>query len=57
MTKYFNIRSNYGVETLDSLSREDFADSKSFRAEIKRLLKEYHIAGINVYLSQRASKK
>lgn len=54
--KYFNIKSNYGVETVDCLDPNDFNSGKEFRTELKRLKNEYHIAGINVYISQRCDK-
>lgn len=57
MTKYFNMRTVYGVETVDMLDSADFLTYKEFRAELKRLLNEYHIAGMQVYISQRADKK
>ena len=56
MTKYLNMRSNYGVETVDELSTEDFETKKAFRAEINRLVSEYHLAGMGVYISVRCTK-
>jgi len=54
---YFNIKTNYGVETVDQISDNDFASYKEFIAEKKRLLKEYHLSGMNVYLSFRCTKE
>lgn len=56
-TIYFNLKSNYGVETVDELCSSDFDTYKEFRAEVRRLLSEYHLAGMNVYTSQRATKE
>jgi len=53
---YFNIKTCYGVETIDELDRKDFASYREFRNESRRLLKEYHIAGINAYRSSRCTK-
>ena len=53
---YFNMRTQYGVETVDELSRKDFNTYKAYRAEVKRLVAEYHMAGMNVYTSQRCCK-
>ena len=50
------MRSSFGVETVDELSRADFNKAKEFRAEVSRLLREYHIAGMNVYTSSRCTK-
>ena len=56
-TIYFNLRSNYGIETVDELCSSDFDTGKEFRAEVRRLVSEYHLAGIAVYTSQRATKE
>ena len=53
---YFNIKSPYGIETIDELNKNDFNNMKEFRLEVKRLVLEYHIAGINVYKSSRCTK-
>lgn len=52
---YFNIKSVYGVETIDQLDRSDFPTYRAFWGEVKRLLHEYHISGIPVYRSQRCT--
>ena len=56
MIKYFNFRSSQGVETVDELNSNDFTTFKGFRKELKRLVGEYHLAGMNVYTSSRACK-
>lgn len=53
---FFNLRTNYGVETIDSVCRNDFESIKDFITEVKRLRNEYHIAGIPAYTSCRATK-
>ena len=55
-TIYFNLRGNYGIETVDSCSREDWATNKEFRHEVKSMLSNYHLAGMPVYTSQRCTK-
>lgn len=50
------MRSSYGVETVDELDRNDFESYKAFKSELKRLISEYRLAGMNVYSSQRACK-
>lgn len=55
--KYLNIKTIYGVETVDELNPKDFETFKEFRAELKRLVKEYHIANMDVYISQRCCKE
>ena len=49
--KYLNIKSCYGVETVDQLDKNDFNSLKEFKQELKRLVNEYRIAGINVYIN------
>jgi hypothetical protein len=54
--KYFNIKTSYGVETVDQLNQFDFLSYKEYRQELRRLISEYRISGMNVYISQRACK-
>lgn len=49
------MKSVYGTETVDELSREDFATFKEFRRELLYLLKNYRMAGMEVYSSQRCT--
>jgi hypothetical protein len=55
--KYFNIKTSYGVETIDQLDAKDFNSYKDYIAELRRLKNEYKLAGMNVYLSQKATKE
>jgi len=57
MTKYLNLKTPYGVETVDQLDRADFNSHKEYRAELIRLRREYHIAGMGVYASSRATRE
>lgn len=54
--KYFNIRTAYGVETVDEINRSDFKSYSDYKNELRRLLSEYRLAGMDVYLSQRCTK-
>ena len=56
MTQFLNMRTNYGVETVDQLDSEDFETKKAFRIELRRLINEYHITGMDVYPSSRCNK-
>lgn len=56
MKRYFNIKSVYGVETVEELNRNDFNSYKDFRKELNKLKTEYIISGMNVYVSQRSDK-
>ena len=53
--KYFNIKSVYGVETVDQIDRKDFGSYKEYRAELKNMLSGYRESGMAVYLSQRCT--
>lgn len=53
MKRYLNMRTSYGVETVDELSLSDFATRKEFIRELNRIINEYHLAGMNVYSSRR----
>jgi hypothetical protein len=56
-TIYFNMRTNYGIETVDQICSIDFENTKDFRKELKSMLYNYHLAGMNVYLSSRSTKE
>jgi len=56
MVRYFNIKGNYGVETVDEINSAEFKTFKEFKTELNRLFKEYQISGFNVYISQKADK-
>lgn len=54
--KYLNLKTNYGIETVDSLNSLNFSTYKEFKTELLRLVKEYRLCNMNVYISQRACK-
>lgn len=56
MTRYINIKTSHGVETVDQLERIDFESYKEFKLELNRLLTEYRLSGMAVYISQRQAK-
>ena len=56
MIKYLNMKTNYGTETVDDLDSRDFQTPREFRAELRRLVNEYHLCGMNVYISSRPDK-
>ena len=53
--KYFNIKTSQGVETVDELNPSDFNSYKEFRTELRRLVNEYKMCGMSVYISQRST--
>lgn len=56
MIIYFNLRAYGYRETVDQIDTRDFPSRKAFRIECKRLVSEYHMAGMPVYLSSRCCK-
>lgn len=56
MTRYINLKTNHGVETVDQLDRQDFGSYTEFKAELNRLITEYRLSGMAVYISQRQAK-
>lgn len=52
---YLNMRSVYGVETVDQISSEDWPNQKEFIKELRSMVSNYHLAGMNVYVSQRCT--
>ena len=56
MIKYLNMKTNYGIETVDDLDSEDFNTYKEFKVELNRLVSEYSMANMNVYISSRPDK-
>jgi hypothetical protein len=53
--RYFNLKSVYGIETIDQISPKDFESYKEFKKELNMLMREYRLAGMNVYISQRCT--
>jgi hypothetical protein len=56
MTKYINIKTSYGVETIDCIERDNFNTFSAYKKEVRRLIKEYKLLGLNSYASQRKAK-
>jgi hypothetical protein len=55
-TIYLNMKSTYGVETVDEFTRENGQSPKEFRKYVNQMVKEYRLAGMNVYKSSRCTK-
>ena len=53
---YLNTKSAYGVETVDQIDRSDFSTYKEYKDELKSMLSNYNLCGMNVYISQRCTK-
>ncbi len=56
--KYLNFETKaHGVETVDQLDRKDFKTNKEFITELNRLVGEYRLSGMEVYISNRCTKE
>jgi hypothetical protein len=53
---YLNLKTSKGIETIDQLERNDFDSFKEYKIELKNMIINYRLAGMNVYKSQRACK-
>jgi hypothetical protein len=56
-TIYLNIKTSYGVETVDEFSKEENQTPKEFRAYVSKMVEEYHLSGMPVYRSTRSTKE
>lgn len=56
MTRYLNTKTQYGVETVDSLDRNEYKTAKEFKQAVAYLVNEYALCGMQVYVSQRCVK-
>jgi hypothetical protein len=54
--KYLNMRTMYGVETVTMLREADCKNYKDFRQQLRQLVADYRMNGMNVYTSQRCTK-
>lgn len=53
--RYFNLKSVYGTETIDQIDPKDFNSFAEYRKELNMLIREYRLAGMNVYISRRCT--
>jgi hypothetical protein len=54
-TVYLNMKSSYGTETVDQISREDFATRAEYVKELRSMIANYHLVGMAVYTSRRCT--
>lgn len=57
MTTYLNMKSVYGTETVDEFTREENQSRKEFNRYVNDMVKNYRMAGMNVYISTRPTKQ
>ena len=56
-TIYLNMKSVYGIETVDEFTREVEQSPIRFRKYVNDMVKCYRENGMNVYKSQRPTKE
>lgn len=54
--KYFNVKRDWGIETIDEIDESEFSTRKAYLEEVRNRLECYRSIGENVYLSQRCTK-
>lgn len=55
-TIYLNLKTNQGVETVDEFTQEENQTYREFIKYVRQMVKEYHLAFMYVYTSQRCTK-
>jgi hypothetical protein len=55
-TVYLNFKGSDGVETVDEFTIEQGQSPIEFRKYVNQMVKEYHLAGMNVYKSSRPTR-
>ena len=52
---YLNMKTSEGVETVDEFSLEEKQSNREFNLYVREMVKEYHLASMNVYRSSRCT--
>jgi len=55
-TIYLNMRTPYGVETVDEFTQAKNQAYRDFKKYVRQMIREYHLCNMNVYQSQRCTK-
>ena len=56
MKKYLNIKTQNGIETWETIHREDYKTYREFKKEIINIKQNYSLMGYTLYTSQRKAK-
>jgi len=56
MKRYINIKTSLGVETWETINKEDYKNNIEFKRELRSIKENYYLMGYNVYISQREAK-
>lgn len=53
MKTFLNLKTSQGRETVDEFEKAEGQTAKEYRAYVRSMVREYQIAGMNVYSSSR----
>ena len=56
MKRHINIKTSLGVETWETINKEDYKNNIEFKRELRSIKENYYLMGYNVYVSQREAK-
>ena len=56
MKRHINIKTSLGVETWETINKEDYKNNIEFKRELRSIKENYYLMGYNVYVSQRKAK-
>lgn len=56
MKRHINIKTSLGVETWETINKEDYKNNIEFKRELRSIKENYYLMGYNVYISQREAK-
>lgn len=56
-TVYINMKTNFGIETVDEFTKEPEQTGREFRDYVSNMVREYRLGGMNVYTSSRCTKE
>lgn len=52
---YLNMKTSYGIETVDEFTREEGQSPKEFHKYVSQMISEYKASGMDVYRSSRCT--
>lgn len=53
MKTFLNMKTSQGRETVDEFAKQDGQSMRDYLAYVRQMVKEYQLAGMNVYRSSR----
>lgn len=53
MKTFLNMKTSQGRDTVDEFEKQEGQSSKEYRSYVRNMIREYSLAGMNVYSSSR----